>query len=142
MFARGGTIIIDSHHRNCQICLRAVCKYLANLNFIVKMDLMSKIRKLVRLAPPIDFKVKKPVPKRNLQFACKAKNEPPMKRKKDKASDTSVIDLDKPLTPFVRDIAKEDPWVSFGRCTLTTVDKDIIMKGTIIAVHVANLQNS
>jgi len=34
----------------------------------------------------------------------------------------SVIDLDKPLTPFVRDIAKEDPWVSFGRCTLTTVN--------------------
>ena len=102
-------------------------------------DLMSKIRNLVRLAPPIDFKVKKPVPKRNLQFSCKVKNEPPMKRKKDKASDTSVIDLDKPLTLFVRDIAKEDPWVSFGRCTMTTVDKDIIMKGMIIAVHVANL---
>ena len=93
-------------------------------------DLMSKIRKLIRSAPPIDFKVKKPVPKRKLQLPSKTKSEPPLKKKKD----TSMIDLDKP-TLSVRDIAKEDPWVSFGRCTLTTVDKDIILKGMIIAFY-------
>ena len=48
-----------------------------------------------------------------------------------------MIDLDKP-TLSVHDIAKEDPWVSFGSCTLTTVDKDIILKGMVIAFILYN----
>jgi len=47
--------------------------------------------------------------------------------------DNTIIDLVMP-SESTRDNAKKDPWVSFARCILTTVDKDIILKGMVLAV--------
>ena len=63
------------------------------------------------------------------------KDELPVK-KQPRTKGSSIVDLDltSECCESARDIAKEDPWVSFGRYILTTVDKDIILKGMALAV--------
>ena len=63
----------------------------------------------------------------------KAKAEPV--KKNERKDDSQAIDLDNKdvsQTTVAIDCAaaKEIPWVKFGRCLLTTVDKDIIVKGS------------
>ena len=48
--------------------------------------------------------------------------------------DSPIINLDVPASQSTCDIAMENPWVSFGRSILTTVDKDIILRGMALAV--------
>ena len=99
-------------------------------------ELLSNIKKLVRSVPPIDFELKHhakaAVPKRKLP----AKPDEPCQHsvKKQKLTKHSVaINLDQsPCSQSVRDVAKEDPWATYGRCTLTTVDKSIILEGMAI----------
>ena len=82
---RGGTItctVTDSHRQYSSDLPQGGLQIPCKLEFHSdNADLMSKIRKLIRSAPPIDFKVKKPVPKRKLQLPSKTKNEPPLKKK-------------------------------------------------------------
>ena len=91
---------------------------------------MSKIEKLIQSTPPIDFQCQQAVTKRKLEPQSKAKDELPVK-KRPRTKGSSIVDLDatSECCESARDIAKEDSWVNFGRCILTTVDKDIILKG-------------
>jgi len=45
------------------------------------------------------------------------------------------INLDQ-SSQFSRDLAKEDPWVSYGRYNQTAKDKSIILKGTVLVVSI------
>ena len=101
-------------------------------------ELLSNIKKLLRSVPPVDFELKHdtkaPAPKRKL----KAIPDEPCQSsvKKQKLTKHSVaINLDQsPCSQSVsaRDIAKEDPWATLGRCTLTTVNRSISLEGMVI----------
>jgi len=96
-------------------------------------DLISIVRKLVKSAPPIDCEMKHtpaPVPKR--KFVAAKPEEPPVKKCKQMTESKAIV-----LDPSCcRDIAKEDTWVIYGRCKLTTVDKSIILKGIVFVVFI------
>ena len=114
-----------------------VCRYPASLIEFKcdDADLLSNIKKLVRSAPPINFELKHhtpaAVPKRKLKAKPYDPCQPPVKKQK-QTKDSIAINLDQ-SSQSARDIAKEDPWATFGRCTLTTVDKSIILKGMVIS---------
>ena len=131
---RGGTltcVIIDSCRQYSSDLSQGGLEIPCQLEFkIGNTDLMSKIKKLVRSAPPILVELKKTIPKRKPEL--KVKIEPPAKKQR-KMKDSATIDLDQPSHSF-RDVSKEDPWVKFSRCTLTTVDKSIILKGMVFTV--------
>ena len=128
-------IITDSHRQYSSDLPQGGLQIPCKLEFMCDdTELMSKIKKLVQSTPPIDFQCKQTVTKRKLQLLPKANDEPPVKkRQRIKDSPITSIDIDMPRES-TRDIAKEDPWVSFGRWILTTVDKDIILKGMVLAV--------
>ena len=97
------------------------------------LELMAKVRKLLQSTPPIYVQLEQPASKRKLELLYKAKAEPV--KKKERKDDSQAIDLNnndvsQSTVAVARDTAKEIPWVKFGRCLLTTVDKDIIVKGS------------
>ena len=58
-----------------------------------------------------------------------------LSRRKNEKDDSQAIDLDnndvsQTTVAVTCDVAKEIPWVKFERCLLTTVDKDVIVKGS------------
>ena len=123
----GGTItceITDSHHQYSfdlpQGGLEIPCKLIFKSRDVV---LMMKIKRLVRIVPPIQLECKQTAPlKRNLD--PESSHKPSSKKNQAKLP---VIDLDSESTagPSDRNVAKEAPWVNLGRHTLTTVDKSI-----------------
>ena len=136
---RGGTltcIIIDSHRQYSADLPQGGLQIPCKLEFKCDdADLLSNIKKLVRSAPPIDFELKHhtpaAVPKRKLNAKPDDPCQPPVKKQK-QTKDSVAINLDQ-SSQSARDIAKEDPWATFGRCTLTTVDKSIILEGMVIS---------
>ena len=136
---RGGTltcIIIYSHRQYSADLTQGGLQIPCKLEFKCDdADLLSNIKKLVRSAPPIDFELKHhtpaAVPKRKLNAKPDDPCQPPIKKQK-QTKDSVAINLDQ-SSQSARDIAKEDPWATFGRCTLTTVDKSIILEGMVIS---------
>ena len=135
---RGSTlncIITDSRHQYSSDLAQGGLQIPCKLEF--KCDdkaLMLKIKKLVQSTPPIDFQCEQTVTKQKLQSLPKEKDERPAKKRLQILKDSPIINLDVPASQFTRDIAMEDTWVSFGRSILTTVDKDIILRGMTLAV--------
>jgi len=81
---RGGAldyIIMDSHHQYSSDLPQGGLQIPCMLEFKCdSTELMSKIKKLVQLTPPIDFQCKQTVTKQKLQLLPKAKDEPPVKK--------------------------------------------------------------
>ena len=140
----GGTItceITDSHHQYSfdlpQGGLEIPCKLIFKSCDAV---LMTKIKRLVRIVPPIELDCKQMAPlKRKLDPESSHKPSSKKKAFKNQAK-LPVIDLDSVSTagPSDRNVAKEALWVNLGRHTLTTVDKSIILTD-IFASYVNNL---
>jgi len=137
----GGTAtceITDSHHQYLpQGGLEIPCKLIFKSRDVV---LMMKIKRLVRVVPPIELECKQTVPlKRKLDPESFQKPSSKKKASKNQAK-LSFIDLDSESTaaPSDRNVAKGALWVNFSRHTLTTVDKSIILTG-IFASYVNNL---
>ena len=136
---RGGIlhcIITDSRRQYSSDLVQGGLQIPCKLEF--KCDdkaLMLKIKRLIQSIPPIDFQCIQIVTKRKLELQPKMKDELPVK-KRPRTKGSSIVDLDltSKCCESARDIAKEDSWVSFGRYILTTVDKDIILKGMALAV--------
>jgi len=132
---RGGTltcVITDSRRQYSadlpQGGLQIPCKLEFHSN---DADLLSIVKKLVKSVSPIEFESKRraaePVSKRKLEV----KPEDSSAAKKCKKIKTmKVIDLEQ-SSQSSRDLAREELWASYGRCTLTAVDKSIILKGMI-----------
>ena len=136
---RGGIfhcVITDSHRQYSSDLVQGGLQISYKLEFECDNNaLMLKIKKLIQSTPPINFQCQRTVTKRKLEPPPKAKDELPVK-KRPRTMGSSIFDLDvtSECCESAHDIAKEDPWVSFGRCILTTVDKDIILQGMALAV--------
>ena len=90
------------------------------------VELMVKVRKFLQSAPQIYVQLEQPASKQKLELSYKAKTEPV--KKKERKDDSQAIDLDnkdvsQTTVAVACAAAKEIPWVKFGRCLLTTVDK-------------------
>ena len=139
---RGGTltcIIVDTRRQYStdlpQGGLQIPCKFEFKCD---NAELLSNIKKLVRSVPPVDFKLKHDTkaaaPKQKLKAIPNELCQSSVKKQK-LTKHSVAINLDQSHhSPSVsaRDIAKEDPWATFNRCTLTTVDRSIILKGMVI----------
>ena len=135
---RGGAAtcrIVDSHHQYSSDLPQGGLQIPCQLVFQSEdTELIEKIKKIVKSAPPIDLKPAKTMPKRKLESRLKLSHEAMVEpvKKKDRVSDNPAIDLS--TGPSARDTVKEIPWVKFGRQILTTADKDIILGGMALGI--------
>ena len=96
------------------------------------MKSVAKVQKLIQSVPPVNVHLDRYKPinilKRSLEEECH--DSAPVKKlpKKDAA-----IDLDSLV--MCNDDSEERIWVTFGRQTLTGMDKLTIMKGVCVHMH-------